>query len=69
MDVSLVYGVPLPFVALLTLQTLWATFQAKNNARSAPASTAYTLVSHQSHNARTVNCHVGGSGERKGERR
>ena len=44
----------------------WATFQAKNNVhvRSAPASSALTLVSHLSHNALTANCHLYGSGER-----
>ena len=34
-----------------------------------PASTAFTLVSHQSHNARAANCHFRGSGERDGEQK
>jgi len=38
--VSFDHGVLLHFVALLALQTPWTTFQAKNNARNAPASTA-----------------------------
>ena len=33
------------FVLLLVLQMLWATFQTKNNVRSAPASSALTQVS------------------------
>ena len=33
------------FVLLLALQMLWATFQTKNNVRSAPASSALTQVS------------------------
>ena len=44
--VSFNYGVSLRFISLLALQTCWATFQAKNNVRSAPASSAFTLVSH-----------------------
>ena len=42
--VSLDHGVSLHFVSLLALLTCWATFQAKNNVRSAPASTALTQV-------------------------
>jgi len=67
--VSLDRGVLLCFISFLALQTLWETFQAKNNVKSAPASTALTLVPHQSHNARTTNCHLRGSGERNGEQR
>ena len=44
-------------------------FQAKNNVRSAPASSALTLASHQSHNACTANRHLHGSGERMGVQR
>ena len=36
----------------------WLTFQAKNNIRSSPASTALAQVSHRSHNARTANRHL-----------
>jgi len=36
--VSLNHGVLLSFISLLALQTCWATFQAKNNVKSAPAS-------------------------------
>jgi len=55
------HGVPLWFISLWTL---WATFQAKNNVRSTPTSNAPTLVSNQSHNARTTNPHLRGSGKR-----
>ena len=51
------------------LLALWATFQLKNNIRSAPASTALTLASHQSHNTHTTNRHLYGSGEKNGEQR
>ena len=51
--VSLDHGAPLRFVLLSALQTLEATFQANNNVRSVPASTAFVKVSHQSHNACT----------------
>ena len=44
MGVSLGYDVSLRFVLLLALQTCWATFQAKNNVRSAPASSALTIM-------------------------
>ena len=37
-----------------------------NNIRSAPASSALTLVSHQKHNMVTANRHLYGSGERNG---
>ena len=40
---------------LLIVWTCYAMFQAKSNIRSAPASSALTLVSHRSHNARTAN--------------
>jgi len=62
--VSLDHGISLCFILLLALRAGWEAFQAKNNVRSAPASSALTLVSHQSHNARTANCHVRGSGVR-----
>ena len=45
-DVSLSHGVLLCFVSLQALQTCWATFQMKNNVRSALASSALTLASH-----------------------
>ena len=38
--------------------------QAKNNLRSTPASSALTLVSHQSHSVCAANHHLRGSGER-----
>ena len=44
--VSLDHDVSLCFVLLLALQTCWETFQAQNNVRSTPASSALTLVSH-----------------------
>ena len=66
MDVLLDHGVSLHFVSHLTLQTCWATLQAKNNVRSAPASSALTLVSHQSHNVHTANHHLRGSEENHG---
>jgi len=43
-DVLLDDGASLRFVELLALQTFWTTFQANNNTRSAPASTALTLL-------------------------
>jgi len=46
------------FVSLLAFQTCWVTFQAKNDVRSAPASSALTLVSHRSHNVSTANRHL-----------
>ena len=57
-------GVFLCFISLPALQTLWVTFQAKNNIRSTPASTTLTQVSHWSHNTHIANCHLSGSGER-----
>jgi len=62
--VLLDHGVSLCFVSLLALQTCWVTFQAKNNVRNIPASSALTVVLHQSHNARTANRHQCSSGER-----
>jgi len=47
----------------------WATFQAKDNVRSAPASSALTLVSHQSHSAHSANRHPCGSRQRNGAQR
>ena len=46
MCVSLGHSASLCFVSLLALRTCWAIFQAKNNARNAPASSALTLVLH-----------------------
>ena len=45
---------PLRFNSLLALWILWTTFQVKNNVKSAPASTALTLVLHQSRNTHTT---------------
>ena len=56
--VLLDYDLLLCFISLLALQTCWATFQAQNNIRSAPASSALTLVLHRRHNARTTNRHL-----------
>jgi len=36
-DVSLNHGASLSFILLLAFRACWATFQAKNNIRSAPA--------------------------------
>jgi len=60
--VSLTHGVSLRLILLLAFQTSWATFQVKNNIRSAPASSALTRVLYRSHNARTPNRHQRGSG-------
>ena len=75
--VSLDHGVSpsvlLHFVSLLALRTFWATFQAKNNVRSAPASSVLTLVSHRSHNMRIENRYLYAEVEKgmelKGEQR
>ena len=64
MGVLLDHGVSLCFVSFLALRTLQVTFHVENSIRSAPASTALTQVLHQSHNARTANRHLRGSGER-----
>ena len=48
------------------LQTLWITAQAKNSIRNVPA---LTQVSRQSHNVRTVNCHLHSKEERNGAQR
>jgi len=64
--VLLDHGALLCFVSLLTLE---AKFQAKNNVRSAPASTALSQVLQRSHNACTTNRHLCGSGERNVEQR
>ena len=61
--VSLNHSASPHFVSLPTLE---ATFQAKNNIRSIRASTALVQVSHQSHNMRTANRHLHSSGERNG---
>jgi len=54
---------------LLAVRACWAMFQARNNVRSAPASSALTLVSHRSHNVRTTNRHPCSKGERNGVQR
>jgi len=59
--VSLDNGAPIHFASLLAFLTLLATFQAKKNVRSVPASSALTLILHQSHNARSTNRHLRGS--------
>ena len=69
LGVSLDHNASLFFVVLLAVRTFWITFQAKNNARSTPGSTALTLVLHWSHNACTTNYHLCGSWERSGEQR
>ena len=48
----------LHFILLIAFQTLWEAFQAKNNERSAPASTAPVQVSHLSHDVHTANHHL-----------
>ena len=63
MGVSLDPDVSLRFVSRLT------TFQAQNNVRSTPASSALTLVLHRSHNMHITNRHLRGSGERNGAQR
>jgi len=60
--VSLNHGVPLCFISLLAFRTCWKKFQEKNNIRSAPASSALTLVSRRSHNTQTENRHLCGIG-------
>ena len=45
-DVLLNHDVSLHFVSLLPLRTRWATFQAKNNVKIAPANATITLVLH-----------------------
>jgi len=65
--VSLDHGVSFHFILLPALQTLWIPFQAKNNLRSASASTAQVL--HRSHNTHTSNRHLCGSGEKNGAQR
>ena len=67
--VSLDHNASLRFVSLITLRTCWEKFQTQNNTRSIPASSALTLVSHRSHNARTPNRHLHGSGENSGTQR
>jgi len=44
-------------------------FAYENLPRNAPASVALAQVSHQSHNARTANCHLCGKQERNGAQR
>ena len=65
-NASLDHSVLLHFVLLQVHQTIWAKFQAKNNVRSASASTALAQVLYQSHITCTVNHHQRGSGERNG---
>jgi len=67
--VPLDHSVSLCFVSLPAFRTLWVTFQAKNNVRSASASTVPTQVSHRSHNSYTANHHLYNSGERTGAQR
>ena len=67
--VSLDHDESLCFISLLAHQTCWATFQAKNNVKSTPASSALTLVSHRSQNVCTTNRHLRRSGERNGAQR
>ena len=64
MGALLDHGVSLCLALVLAFRTCWATFQTENNVRSAPASSALILASHQSHNARTTNRHVCSRGER-----
>ena len=56
-------------VSLPVLLTFEAIFQAKNNVRSTPASTALAQVSCRSHNMHNANCHLCSSGERNGAQR
>jgi len=53
--VSLNHGASLCFVLLLAFGQH---SKQRINVRSAPANSALTLVSHQSHNAHTANCHL-----------
>ena len=46
------------YTLLPAIWTHWITVQAKNSIRNAPASAVLTLVSHQSHNVHTTNCHL-----------
>ena len=64
--VTLDCNVSLRFVLLPALRILWAAFQAKNNVRNAPASSALTLVSYLGHNTHAANHHLCSSGERNG---
>ena len=48
-SVSLNHSVSIFFVLHLALLTCWATFQAKDNVRSAPVSSALTKVLHTYH--------------------
>ena len=57
--------VSLCFISFLC-SLCWVKFQAENDLRSAPASSALSLVSHQSHNVLTANRHLRGSRERNG---
>ena len=60
--VSLNHGASLHFILRIVLRTCWTTFQAKNNVRSAPASSALILVSDRNHDARIANRHLCDSG-------
>ena len=68
-DVSLDHDVLLHFISFIALRTCWATFKVKNNIRSTPASSALTLVWHQSHYVQTANRHLHRKGERNGAQR
>ena len=68
-SMSLDHGISLRFVLLPAVLTCWVTFQAKNNIRRAPASSALTLVSYPSHNTPTTNCHLHAKGEGSGVQR
>ena len=58
--INLKVGVSLDYYALLTssCSNILCNVPSKNNIRSDPASSALTLVSHQSHNAHTTNRHL-----------
>jgi len=66
--INLQAGVLLDYYASFTFSCS-NMFQAKNNRRSTPASSALTLVSHQSHNAHTANRHLRTKEERNGAQR
>ena len=76
--INLKVGVSLDYYALFTsscsnilynVPTYYAMFQAKNNIRSVPASSALTLISHQSHNVCTAHHHLCAKEERNGVQR
>ena len=62
----------IPTLCFQLLRTHWVTVQAKNSVKNAPASTALTQVSYQSHNTRTTNRNLHGRGkgiQHKGEQK